>query len=156
MQNISDETYSTLIVQPEQLFMNNGHMPRLARLVSQNYKFNQLIKLLKRLHVDEYDLPAFRSAWGRLGELRIKLGNDITVQSLSGTEPEHIKKAIIKCLPVLFDESNLCSIKLTSNRLGPTHATHQIVNELSDFRNLDFLITSPYPAGFQCAGEMAK
>ena len=76
MQNISDGTYLALIMQPEQLFMNNGHMPRLVRLVFQNRKFNQLIK---RLHVDEahfiysaglyhYGLPAFRSAWGRLGE----------------------------------------------------------------------------------------
>ena len=97
--------------------MNNGHMPRLARPVSQNRKFNRLIK---RLHVDEahfiysagldhYGLPVFRSAWGRLGEFRIKLGREITVQALSGTQPEHIKKACCIhlrsfCLPSPFIE----------------------------------------------------
>ena len=128
MQNISDGTYLALIVQPEQLFMNNGYMPR---LVSQNRKFSQLIR---RLHVDEahfiysaglyhYGLPAFRSAWGRLGEFRIKLGKGITVHvAPSGTQPEHIKKSIFKCL--LFDELNLCSVKLTSNRPNITYATH--------------------------------
>lgn len=135
--------------------MNNGHMPRLARLVSQDRRFNQLIR---RLHIDEahftysagldhYGLPAFRPAWGRLGEFRIKLSKKVTVQALSGTQPPHIKKAIIKSL--LFDESNLCSVKLSSNQPNIVYATHQIVNELSDFRNLNFLIPAPYPPDFR-------
>ncbi|KAI9436004.1 hypothetical protein H4582DRAFT_2079138 [Lactarius indigo] len=69
------------------------------------------------------------------------------MQALSGTQPPHIKAAIIKSL--LFDESRLCSIELTSNRPNTVYATHPIINELSDFRNLDFIIPAPYPTGWK-------
>ncbi|KAF8891501.1 hypothetical protein CPB84DRAFT_1683338 [Gymnopilus junonius] len=125
-QSITNGGYSALLVQPEQLFMNNGHMPSTG--------------------LEHYDLPAFHPAWGRLGEFRIKLGKNVVVQALSGMQPEHIKKAIIKCL--LFDKSKLYSIKLSSNRPNITYATHQIVNKLSDIQNLNFLIPTPYPTDF--------
>jgi hypothetical protein len=35
-----------------------------------------------------YGLPAFRPAWGKLGELRVKLGKNVVFQALSGTHPE--------------------------------------------------------------------
>ncbi|KAF8272466.1 hypothetical protein EI94DRAFT_1796088 [Lactarius quietus] len=126
--------YSVLLVQPEQLYMSNaGHLPRLARLMAGDRHF---VKLIQRVHVDEahfiytaglkhYGLPALRSAWGG---------------------PPHIKVAIIENL--LFDESRLCAIKLTSNRPNIVYATHPIVGELSDFRNLDFVVPRPYPAGW--------
>ena len=91
-----------MLVQPEQLFMHNGHMSRLARMTAKDRPFTQKIGIL---HVDEahfiytaglphYGLPAFRPSWARLGELRIKLRKGLTVQALSGTQPPHIKKAI--------------------------------------------------------------
>ena len=134
--------------------MTNGHLPRLARLIAENRPF---VKLIKRVHVDEahfiytaglkhYGLGAFRPAWARIGEFRIKLGRHIPIQALSGTQPPHIKAAIIKNL--LFEDSQLCSIKLTSNRPNTVYATHPIVGDLSDFRNLDFLIPRPYPLGW--------
>jgi hypothetical protein len=49
---------------------------------------------------------------------------------------------------LLFDEDNLVSIKLTSNRPNIVYATHPIVGVLSDMRNLDFLVPVPYPAGW--------
>ncbi|KAH9162489.1 hypothetical protein EDB89DRAFT_1806902, partial [Lactarius sanguifluus] len=63
---------SVLLVQPEQLCMSNGHLPRLARLVAENRCF---VKPIRRVHVDEahfiytaglkhYGLPVFQSAWG--------------------------------------------------------------------------------------------
>ncbi len=134
--------------------MHQGHMPRLARLIAKDRKFMQSIKIL---HADEahfiytaglahYGLPAFRPAWSRLGELRVKLGKDLTVQALSGTQPPHIKKAIKDSL--LFTDTKLHSIKLSSNRPNMAYATHPIIGELSDFRNLDFLIPDPYPDGY--------
>ena len=134
--------------------MVNGHLPRLARLLAENRHFS---KLIRRVHVDEahfiytaglkhYGLNAFRSAWGQLGEFRIKIGKQVPVQALSGTQPPHIKAAIIKSL--LFEESHLLSLKLTSNRPNIVYATHPIVGELSDFRNLDFLVPQPYPVGW--------
>ncbi|KAH8993095.1 P-loop containing nucleoside triphosphate hydrolase protein [Lactarius deliciosus] len=152
-QSIRDAEYSVLLVQPEQLCMTNGHLPRLARLVAEDRQF---LRRVQRLHVDEahfiytaglkhYGLPAFRPAWGRLGEFRIKIGKQVPMQALSGTQLPHIKVAIIKSL--LFDESRLSSVELTSNRPNTVYATHPIIGELSDFRNLDFVIPVPYPAG---------
>lgn len=143
-----------LLVQPEQLFMIAGHLPRLGRLMQER----AFVKLIKRVHVDEahfiynagmehYGLPAFRSAWGRLGEFRIKLGKDVAVQALSGTQPPHIKQAIISHLR--FDETRLCSIKLSSNRANTAYATHPIIGELSDFRNLNFLVPDNCPVDIQ-------
>ncbi|KAF8957732.1 hypothetical protein BDZ97DRAFT_1924345 [Flammula alnicola] len=148
---ISRGKFSALFVQPEQLFTIDGHLPRLARLMQDR----AFVKLVKRTHVDEahfiysagmahYGLPAFRAAWGKLGEFRIKVGKGIPIQALSGTQPPHIKKAIIASL--LFDEANLCSIKLSSNRPNIVYATHPIVGELSDFRNLDFLVPDDCPS----------
>jgi superfamily II DNA helicase RecQ len=134
--------------------MLSGHLPRLARLIQQDRLFR---KRITRVHVDEahfiyttgvelYGLPAFRPAWGQLGEFRIKLGKGVVFQALSGTQPPHIKKTIIDRL--LFDEKNLCNIKRSSNRPNMGYATHAIVGNLSDFRNLDFLVPEPYPDDF--------
>ena len=129
--------------------MNNGHMPRLARLVSQNRKFNQL---MKRLHIDEarfiysagldhYGLPAFRSAWGRLGEFRIKLGKGITVQALSlGHNPNISKKAIFKCL--LFDE--LKTYALSNSQVIDQISHMQRTRLLTSYRTFE-TCTSSFP-----------
>jgi len=139
------------VVQPEQLSSIDGHLPHLARLINRDRKFAQCIRYL---HVDEahfiatagqalYGVPAFRPAWGRLGELRIKLGRQVVVQALSGTQPSHIKKIIVDNL--LLDEDTTHSIKLSSNRANIIYATHPIVGKLTDFRNLNFLIPQPFP-----------
>jgi len=94
-----------------------------------------------------YGLPAFRVAWGRLAEFRIKLPKKVVFQALSGTQPEHIKKKIKEDL--LFKGEKLCSIKLSSNRPNMAYATHPIVGTLSDFRNLDFLVPDLYPVDFR-------
>ncbi|KAH9058860.1 hypothetical protein EDB87DRAFT_1685261 [Lactarius vividus] len=153
---IRDAEYSVLLVQPEQLWKTSrGHLPRFARLVAEDRKF---LKRIQRLHGDEahfiftgglkhHGLLAFRPAWGRLGEFRIKIGERVPMQALSGMQPPHIKAAIINGL--LFYKSRLCSIELTSNRPNIVYATHPIVGELSDFRNLDFIVPVPYPTGWQ-------
>jgi superfamily II DNA helicase RecQ len=134
--------------------MAKGHLPRLARLVGEDRHFSRLIQWV---HIDEahfiytaglkhYGLEAFRSAWGRLGKFRIKIGKQVPLQALSGTQPPHIKAAIIKSL--LFEDSQLCYVNLTSNRPNIVYATHPIVGGLSDFRNLDFVVPRPYPAGW--------
>ncbi|KAF9045231.1 P-loop containing nucleoside triphosphate hydrolase protein [Panaeolus papilionaceus] len=139
------------IADAEQLTSTNGHTARLARIINENRAF---VKLIKRVHVDEahfiytaglphYGLPAFRSAWGGLGDFRVKIGRHIPFHALSGTLPPHIKGAIMDNL--LFERKSLLSIKLTSNRPNITYATHEIARELSDFRNLDFLVPVPYP-----------
>jgi hypothetical protein len=127
-----------------------GHLPCLGQLM-QDHAF---VKLIKRIHIDEahfiynagmehYGLPAFRDAWGRLAEFCIKLGKGVPAQALSGMQPPHIKKMIIEHL--LFDETKLCSIKLSSNHANTVYATHPIVGERSDFCNLDFLVPDNCP-----------
>jgi hypothetical protein len=136
-------------VQPEQLKSFKGHLPRLARLLH----IPQFVKSIARVHVDEahfhftaglphYGLPAFRPSWGALNELRIRLPKGVPVQALSATLPPHIKSAIIEHLN--FDPNTFISLKLSCNRPNIVYATHRIVGTLSDFRNLDFLISIPF------------
>ncbi|KAJ7735353.1 P-loop containing nucleoside triphosphate hydrolase protein [Mycena metata] len=141
--------FQHLIVQPEQLRPFNGHLTRLARLLNTS----RFAKLISRVHIDEvhfhsiaglprYGLPPFRPAWGALNELRLCLPKGTPVQALSGTLPPHIKAAVIEHLN--FNPSTFLSLKLSTNRPNTIYATHRIVGSLSDFRNLDFLISVPY------------
>ncbi|KAJ7285331.1 P-loop containing nucleoside triphosphate hydrolase protein [Mycena rebaudengoi] len=141
--------FQHLIVQPEQLKSFKGHLLRLARLLH----IPQFVKSIARVHVDEahfhfmaglphYGLPAFRPSWGALNELRIRLPKGVPFQALSDTLPPHIKSAIIEHLNV--DPNTFISLKLSCNRPNIVYATHRIVGTLSDFRNLDFLISIPF------------
>jgi superfamily II DNA helicase RecQ len=136
--------FNILIVQPEQLQTYKGHLPRLAQVL----RNSQLPKMIKRVHVDEahsiytagiplYGQPAFRPAWGNLGELRLLLPKTIPVQALSGTFPPHITRCVTEKLLFLSD---YVTIALISNRPNITYATHPIVGSLSNFRNLQFLV----------------
>ncbi|KAJ7199759.1 P-loop containing nucleoside triphosphate hydrolase protein [Mycena pura] len=146
---IRDGFYQHLIVQPEQLKIYQGHLPRLARLLH-NQRF---LKTIARVHVDEahnhylaglpqHGLPPFRPAWGALDEFRLRLPKGTPFQALSGTLPPHIKLAIHNHLN--FDPTRAVSLKLSSNRPNIVYATHRIVGSLKDFRNADFLISIPY------------
>ncbi|TEB38019.1 hypothetical protein FA13DRAFT_1785865 [Coprinellus micaceus] len=139
--------YRVLIVQAEQLFIDKGHWPRLARLFNKRRKFTHSIRFL---FIDEahhiyvsgtalYGLPAFRPAWSHIGELRTKLGTRTTVAALSGTLPAHIKKAVKDSLQL--GDDNLCSIKLSCNRPNIAYALHEIVGSITDYTNLDFVIS---------------
>ncbi|KAJ7251796.1 P-loop containing nucleoside triphosphate hydrolase protein [Mycena haematopus] len=141
--------FQHLIVQPEQLKPFRGHMPRLARLLH----IPQFLKTIARVHYDEihfhytaglphYGLPAFRPAWGSLNELSLRLPKGRPVQALSGTLPPHIKIAVLDHLN--FDPATFLSLKLSSNRPNIIYCTHRIVGSLSDFRNLDFLVSIPF------------
>ncbi|KAJ7201843.1 P-loop containing nucleoside triphosphate hydrolase protein, partial [Mycena pura] len=145
MQNISNGYYQHLIVQPEQLKSHKGHLPQLARLLN----VPQFSKTVARVHVDEahniytagrphYGLPAFRPSWGVLNELRIRLPKGTPIQVLSATYPPHIKSAHA------YHRKNYLSLKLSSNRPNIIYAMHRIVGSLSNFRNLDFLISTPF------------
>ncbi|EDR03068.1 uncharacterized protein LACBIDRAFT_307657 [Laccaria bicolor S238N-H82] len=68
---ILNRKFSALLVQPKQLFMIAGHLPRLGQLMHDR----TFVKLIKHMHVDEahfiysagmehYGLPAFRDACG--------------------------------------------------------------------------------------------
>ncbi|KAF8985491.1 P-loop containing nucleoside triphosphate hydrolase protein, partial [Cyathus striatus] len=136
--------YTILLVQPEQLFLNNGHWSRLALLI----KKPMFTVKIKHVHVDEshfiftvglphYEIPAFRPAWGRLDELRILLPSSVAFQAMSGTQPDHIKDTIKRVLH--FKDSRLIVIiKLSSNRSNIAYSVREIEGTLSNFSNLDF------------------
>ncbi|KAJ7449385.1 P-loop containing nucleoside triphosphate hydrolase protein [Mycena galericulata] len=141
--------FQHLIVQPEQLKSFHGDLPRLAKLLN----VPQFIKTIARVHIDEahfhytaglphYGLPAFRPSLGALNELRIRLSKGTPIQALSATFPPHIKSAVMDHLN--FDPLSCLSLKLCSNHPNVIYATHRIVGSLSDFRNLDFLISIPF------------
>ncbi|KAF7371288.1 II DNA helicase [Mycena sanguinolenta] len=113
----------------------------------------QFAKKIARIHIDEihflctaglphYGLPAFRPAWGSLNELRLRLPKGTPLQAYSGTLPPHIKSAVIEHLN--FNPSTFLSLKLSTNRPNIIYTTHRIVGSLSDFRNLDFLVSCPF------------
>jgi superfamily II DNA helicase RecQ len=137
-------SFRVLVVQPEQLRPLGGHLPRLAQVI----RHSQFSKLIKRVHIDEahsiytagiplYGQPAFRPAWGHLGELRLWLPKNTPFQALSGTLPHHIVRCISDKL--LF-QSDYVRIQLTLNRPNISYAAYPITGALSDFRNLRFLI----------------
>ncbi|KAJ7893310.1 P-loop containing nucleoside triphosphate hydrolase protein [Mycena olivaceomarginata] len=141
--------FQHLIVQPEQLKMFQGHLPRLARILS----IPQFAKTIARVHIDEVHnhvlagpsslwLPAFRPAWGSLNEFRLRLPKGVPFQALSGTLPPHIKTAVVDHLN--FNPTKFLSLKLCSNRPNIIYATHRIVGSLSDFHNLNFHVSNPF------------
>jgi superfamily II DNA helicase RecQ len=146
-QDISKGEYRVLVVQAEQFFIDKGHWPKLARQLN----VRDFMKLIKYFLVDEvhsvytlgmdlYGDTAFRPAWRYLAELRTKLGSKVAVAALSGTLPKHIKKVVKEKLQ--FDDNQLCSLKLSCNRPNIAYALHEIVKDLSDYRNLDFLLSN--------------
>ncbi|KAF8214947.1 hypothetical protein K438DRAFT_1561671 [Mycena galopus ATCC 62051] len=141
--------FQHFIIQPEQLRSFHGHMPRFARLLTTS----QFARKITRVHINEihflyiaglphYGLPAFRLAWGGLNKLCLRLPKGTPVQAHSGTIPPHIKSAIIKHLN--FNPSTFLLLKLSTNRPNIIYVTHRVVGSLSDFRNLDFLISTPF------------
>jgi superfamily II DNA helicase RecQ len=136
--------FRILIVQPEQLQPFGGHLPRLAQVL----RHTRFSKLVKQVHIDEahtiytagiplHGQPAFRPAWGHLGELRLWLPKNTPFQALSGTLPRHI----IDCVTdKLLFQSDYISIHLTLNRPNITYATYPITGLPSNLRNLQFLV----------------
>jgi hypothetical protein len=148
-QSIRTGKFNHLIVSPEQLFVFNGHLPRLARLIRQDGLF---VKRIKRVHVDEAHniytagLPhhgedAFRPAYSKLGELRVLLSKGTTFQALSATLPPHILSAIKHEL--LIPSDNL-SLTLSTNRPNITYAVSPLIGGPRNFHNFDCLIPPNY------------
>ena len=136
--------FRILIVQSEQLQTFGGHLPCLAQVLRQS----QFSTLVKQVHVDEahyiytadiplYGQPAFRPAWGQLGELRLWLPKNTLFQALSGTLPCHV----INCITdKLLFQLDYIPIHLTLNQPNITFATHPISGSLNNFCDLLFLI----------------
>jgi superfamily II DNA helicase RecQ len=94
-----------------------------------------------------YGVPGFRPAWEGLGGVRVVLGKRVLVQALSGTLPLHIKEHVISNL--LMDKKRMVSIELSSNRPNLVYATHPIIGQCTDFRNLDYLVPLSYDSPLQ-------
>ncbi|KAG1891422.1 P-loop containing nucleoside triphosphate hydrolase protein [Suillus subluteus] len=124
-QSIRTGKFNHLIVSPEQLFIFNGRLPRLARLIRQDGSF---IKRIKRVH-------------GKLGELRVLLSKGTTFQALSATLPPYILSAVKHEL--LIPSDNL-SLTLSTNRPNITYAVTPLIGGPRNFHNFDCLIPLNY------------
>ncbi|KAF8993208.1 P-loop containing nucleoside triphosphate hydrolase protein, partial [Hymenopellis radicata] len=144
---ISSAFYKVLIVAPEQFMPFEGKTTRLSRLLNDT-KPHALVHHIKCVFVDEahnihmagldlYGIPAFRPAYRKIGHFRLKLHSSVPFQALSGTQPPHVKKTIVDSLNMKED---FVSITLSSNRSNVIYATHPIIGNRKDLRNLDFLI----------------
>ena len=143
-QDVNEGKYPHLIVQPEQFFAFKGHLPRLANLL-QGHSFRERVK---RLFVDEAHniatsgLPrdgqeAFRPAWAKLNEVRLRLPKAISVQALSATIPNHILDIVDKHL-LLSPEHRIISLSI--NRPNIMYANHLLVGGINNYKNLDCII----------------
>ncbi|KAF8995196.1 P-loop containing nucleoside triphosphate hydrolase protein [Cyathus striatus] len=150
--DINSGAYSVLIVQAEQFFINNGHWPKLSRLLHKpnfakriRFLFVDEVHFVYTAGIDLYGSKAFRPAWGYLSELRTKLGSNVAVAGLSGTLPQHIKGVVMQHLQ--FDDNRLYSIKLSCNCSNIAYATHEIIDQPSNYHNLDFILPNALPLG---------
>ncbi|KAF9002366.1 hypothetical protein BDQ17DRAFT_1390784 [Cyathus striatus] len=139
MQDINSGAYSVLIVQAEQFFINNGHWPKLSRLLHKpNFAKRIWFLFVNEVHfvytagIDLYGSKAFRPAWGYLLELRTKLGSNVARVAM-----QHLQ----------FDDNRLYSIKLSCNHSNIAYATHEIVDQPSNYHNLNFILPNALPLG---------
>jgi superfamily II DNA helicase RecQ len=127
--------------------MFNGHLPpsRLARLIRQDRSFKSRIR---RVHIDEghniytaglshHGEPAFRPAYGRLGDFRVLLPRGTPFQVLSATLPPHILAVVKRELNLAPDYLH---IQLSTNRPNITYGATSLTTSLSNFHNLNFLL----------------
>ncbi|KAF8158781.1 P-loop containing nucleoside triphosphate hydrolase protein [Mycena galopus ATCC 62051] len=145
---IQDGKIQHLIVQPEQFRLTNGHLPRIARLLHDR----AFVSKISRVSVDEAHniktagtvingRPAFRPAWGGLGEVRARLPKTTSWQALSATIPSFIHRTIRQSLGFMPDA---LSIKVSINRQNLIYASHKLVDGCANYRNLDCIIPQPF------------
>lgn len=141
-------TARLIIVTVEQLVKSpEGHLSRIAVLI----RTPQFQRRLRRIHVDEahsihtdglpkYGIPAFRPAWGMLGELRALLPKSIPWQAMSATFPPHMLKTVEDRIL----RPNYISIRISSNRPNTIYATHSVVSNLEKLENYDCFLKKPF------------
>ncbi|KAF6759189.1 II DNA helicase [Ephemerocybe angulata] len=147
--DVREGSYSVLVVQAEQFFVDKGHWPKLARLLHKP-AFARKIKFLMvdeahnvhTLGLSHYSLPAFRPAWASLSELVVKLGSRVSVAALSGTLPKHIKLTVRERLQLDEDSDDVWDIKLSCNRPNIAPAIHMIVGKITDYNNTKFMLSA--------------
>lgn len=111
----------------------------------------QFTRRIRRFVVDEshfiheaglpkYGLPAFRSAYGRLDEIKIILGLQVPWLALTATAPPHMLRSIES--RVL--RPNYLSLRTTSNRSNIMYATHQAVGGIGNFANYECFLSKPF------------
>ncbi|KAJ7771319.1 P-loop containing nucleoside triphosphate hydrolase protein, partial [Mycena maculata] len=145
---ITKGEFPHLIVQPEQFRLNHGHLPRLTRLLHDR----SFVSKVARVAVDEAHniqtagsvidgRPAFRPAWGGLGEVRTKPPKSTTFQALSATMPGYIYRTIHQNLAFRSDS---LVIRASINRANIIYATHVLVDGRKNLKNLDCIIPQPF------------
>ena len=91
--------------------------------------------------VGRHDIPAFRPSYGMLNKVLPKLPNNTAVHVLSATLPPHVIQIIETNL---FGNRERTRIQLPLNR-GNIVYTTRIIADLSDYKNLSFLLPHHNP-----------
>ena len=131
---------------PEQFFADpaSGAIPKLLDLVQKSQAF---VRSIKHVFVDEgheiffsgierHGIPAFRPSYGNLDKIIPKLPNETTIHILSATFPPHVRRVVEK---KLIGNRETTHVQLPLNRRNIVYTT-RIINDLSNFKNLSFLV----------------
>lgn len=93
-----------------------------------------------------YGQPAFRPAWGRLGELKSFLPSTITFTFFTATLPPHIRKVVTR---QLMPSKKFDDVFVTTNRPNIVYATHRMVKSFDEMQNYRCFVASPFTLATQ-------
>jgi superfamily II DNA helicase RecQ len=148
-EDIYNGVYRQLFVAAEQLGATGGHITRFAKYTWDATFLNRI----SILNIDEAHyiqnsglpigkVPAFRPAWGKLYDLRVRLPHGIPVALFSASMAPNVLQTVMENMRISQDA---VIIKLSTNRPNITLAVLPLVGSIKNFSNLDFIIPQPYP-----------
>ena len=135
---------------PEQLGPHQGHLTRMGRTLRKNKNF---IKKIAHVSVDESHVVAsagmpgingeapYRPAYGHLDSFRLLLPKSTSFSALSATITPYVERLLQKKLAL---RPNNITLRAGLNRPNISYASLDIVDTVSNFRNLDFLVPDLY------------
>lgn len=122
----------------------------MGRTLRQNKKS---VKRISHVSVDESHVvasagmpgtngePPYRPAYGRLDAIRLLLSKSTSFSALSATITPYVERLLQKKLALRPDTVTL---RAGLNRPNISYASLDIVDTVSNFRNLDFLVSNSY------------
>ncbi|KAE9386281.1 hypothetical protein BT96DRAFT_544948, partial [Gymnopus androsaceus JB14] len=138
-----------LIITAEQLFKSpEGHFTKLAVLLREHSFCCRIAHInIDEIHFthfageDRFGIPAFRPAWGRLLELKMRLPKTVRYHGFTATCPPHVQHTIEQTLL----GSDYLLFKHCVNRPGIIYARHCVVGSFDVLDNYLCCIRTPFP-----------
>lgn len=138
-----------LIITAGQLFKSpEGHFTKLAVLLREHSFCCRIAHInIDGIHFthfageDRFGIPAFRPAWGRLLELKMRLPKTVRYHGFTATCPPHVQHTIEQTLL----GSDYLLFKHCVNRPGIIYARHCVVGSFDVLDNYLCCIRTPFP-----------